>query len=413
MIRALLLLCLLPSALAAPQPPARGAAHKLLVISVDGLDWRYLRDRNSTGLLIPNLRRLLAGGEVTDGVTGVWPTITWPSHTSILTGVRPDQHGILGNRRLKAEGGDYYWSASLIRTPTLLSCAAAHGLTTATVTWPVTLDAPVTYNLPEYFARRNGGSMDLLTVASRAVPPTLVAEISKDEPSFPQQWMDDRTRTLAVVWLLRHRQPDLLLVHLVDLDSDQHDLGPFNGTSRATLERSDELIGQMLAALPPEYDIVVTSDHGFERVDQVADLPVLLAQKGIPGTAQSLGGIATTGDPAVADFLRAESQEGKDGIGAIVPREQVLRYAPELASALLVVQPQEHFMFRYGPSPAGAYLVPPTEKGNHGFWPIRGDYGSVFLLSGPGVRPRFEPRIEMTSIAGRLSAVLGISCAAP
>ena len=66
-------------------------AHKLLVLSVDGLDWRYLRDRDAMGLRIPNFRRLLAKGEVADGVIGVWPTITWPSHTSIITGVRPDQ----------------------------------------------------------------------------------------------------------------------------------------------------------------------------------------------------------------------------------------------------------------------------------------------------------------------------------
>ena len=75
-------------------PAASADRHKLLVISVDGLDWRYLRDRNKLGLKIPTLRRFMAGAETADGVVGVWPTITWPSHTTIVTGVRPDQHGI-------------------------------------------------------------------------------------------------------------------------------------------------------------------------------------------------------------------------------------------------------------------------------------------------------------------------------
>ena len=77
--------------------PAHAAPHKLLVISVDGLDWRYLRDRDALGLSIPNVRKLLARSQTADGVTGVWPTITWPSHTSMLTGVHPNEHGILAN----------------------------------------------------------------------------------------------------------------------------------------------------------------------------------------------------------------------------------------------------------------------------------------------------------------------------
>ena len=391
-------------------------------MSVDGFDWRYLRDRDVMGERIPNLRKLLVQGQVADGVTGVWPTITWPSHTSLITGVRPDQHGILGNRRPRAEGGDYYWSAHLLKVPTLLTCAADHGLTTAAVTWPVTVDAPLTYNLPEYFERRNGGSMDTASIASKAVPATLIADISRDEPSFPQQWMDDRTRTIAVVWLLQHKRPDLLLVHLVDLDSDQHDLGPFNVASRATLERTDELIGQMMAALPAGYNLVVTSDHGFERVDQMANLNVLLAAHGIHGQVHTMGGLATTDDPAVAAFLRSESEAGKDGIGRVTPASELKQYAPALATSLLAVEPADHIMFGSGapgndrpaladgngvPTP---YFTPPAEKGNHGFWPTRHDYGSVFLLSGPDVPHTDLGRIDMISIEDRFADALGLDC---
>ncbi len=64
------------AALALAMPAAQAAPRKLLVISVDGLDWRYIRDRDALGLKIPNIRRLLAKSQVADGVTGVWPTIT-------------------------------------------------------------------------------------------------------------------------------------------------------------------------------------------------------------------------------------------------------------------------------------------------------------------------------------------------
>ena len=65
------------------------------------------------------------------------------------------------------------------------------------------------------------------------------------------------------------------------------------------------------------------------------------------------------------------------------------------------------------PSPAKngpQYLTPPYEKGNHGFWPVRGDYSSVFILAGPGVEAGRLGRIEMTGIKDRFAAVLGLTC---
>ena len=386
------------------------ARRKLLVVSVDGLDWRYLHDRDAMHLSIPNFRRLLATSEAADGVIGVFPTITWPSHTSIITGVRPDQHGIEGNRRPKAEGGDYYWPASLIRVPTLLTCAAQNHLTTATITWPVTVDAPVTWNLPEYFHRRDGGSMDLETVSTKATP-GLVDAITKMDPSFPQQWVDDRTRTLAVLYLLKEKQPDLILVHLVDLDSEEHDQGPFTQNADAILERTDRLLGNMIEALPADYDLAVVSDHGFERIDHIANLSVLLQKAGVQGSVRSLGGLAVTSDPAVAEFLRRSSVDGQDQIGREVPHDELLQYAPQLKDAIAAFEPAPHIMFGFGESNANSqYLTPPQEKGNHGLWPTLPDYRSVFLLHGSGISPRSIGEIQMLSIKDRLASRLGIDC---
>src|SRR5579863_2757569 len=75
------------------------AAQPLVVISVDGLDNRYLAEADQSSLKIPTLRRLMREGQYSRGVIGVVPTITWPSHTTILTGVDPVVHGILGNWR--------------------------------------------------------------------------------------------------------------------------------------------------------------------------------------------------------------------------------------------------------------------------------------------------------------------------
>ncbi len=382
-------------------------AHKLLVLSVDGLDWRYLRDRDAMGLRIPNFRRLLAEGEVADGVIGVWPTITWPSHTSIITGVRPDQHGILSNGRGPIDPSLSYWSATKLKVPALWQCAGEKGLSTAAVTWPVTMDARITYNLPEVFARRNGGSMDLETIAAHATP-GLVSEISKAYPSFPQQWMDDRTRTQATLFLLKHKKPDLILLHLVDLDSEAHDQGPFALNANAILERTDELVGMLLAALPKDYDFALVSDHGFERIDHIANLKVQAAADGVSGDLEPLGGIITTKDANVAQWLRKLSQQAGGDVGREIPHDELMRYAPALADAIAAFEPADHVMF--GRETTGPLHTPPFEKGEHGFWPLRHDYRSVFLLYGPGIKTERLPALEMISLEDRLAAPLGLSC---
>ncbi|MGA7712146.1 MAG: ectonucleotide pyrophosphatase/phosphodiesterase [Rhizomicrobium sp.] len=382
-------------------------AHKLLVLSVDGLDWRYLRDRDALGLRIPNFRRLLANGEVADGVIGVWPTITWPSHTSIITGARPDQHGILSNGRGPIDPSLSYWSVTKLKSPTLWQCAGEKGLSTAAVTWPVTMDAKITYNLPEVFARRNGGSMDLETIAAHATP-GLVDQISKAYPSFPQQWMDDRTRTQATLFLLKQKKPDLILLHLVDLDSEAHDQGPFALNANAILERTDELVGMLLAALPKDYDFALVSDHGFERIDHIANLKVQAAADGIAGDLKPLGGIVTTTDPKVAQWLRQLSQQAGGDVGREISHDELVRYAPALGDAVAAFEPADHVMF--GRETTGPVHTPPFEKGDHGFWPLRHDYRSVFLLYGPGIKAEHLPALEMISLEDRLAAPLGLSC---
>ena len=381
-------------------------AHRLVVLSVDGLDWRYLRDRDTLGLKIPNIRRLLATSQVADGVTGVWPTITWPSHTTMLTGVRPDQHGILANAGGPPDPALSYWSATKIKAPTLTQCLAAGGRTIAAVNWPVTVDAGINWNLPEVYARRNGDSSDMDTV-DRFGTPGLVAEIGRAYPSFPQQWLDDRSRALATIYLLKYKHPDLLLLHLAELDSESHEEGPFTPHAEAVVERSDELVGDILKAMPKDYDLALVSDHGFERVDRIANLKVMAAADGVTGAMTIQGGLVTTIDPDAAAWLRR--QAGKGDVGREVPPDELAKYAPQLSGTAF--EPAPHVMF--GAAASGEAHSASKTRGNHGFWPTRPDYHSIFLLSGPGIHPGKLGTIEMVSLHDRLAGALGVSCPKP
>ena len=391
--------------------PALAAPHKLLVISIDGLDWRYLRDREKLGMQLPNLSRLMATAQVADGgVTGVWPTVTWPSHTSMMTGQRPDQHGILQNAGGPLDLSLSYWSAAKIKVPTLWQCVVKAGRTVGAVNWPVTAMAGITWNLPEIYARRNGDSSDLETVDKYGTP-GLVAEITRARPSFGYRWLDDRTRTIGTEYILKNKQPDLMLVHLAESDSEQHEEGPYTPNAMAVLERSDELVGDILKATPRGYDVALVSDHGFEAIDHVANLNVMAAADGVTGDMTITGGLVTTTDAKVAAWLRQLSNKQGGDIGREIPHAELLRYSPPLAGAVAAFEPAPHVLF--GNAATGPAHSKSTNAGTHGFWPTRADYHSVFLLSGPGIKPGKLGTIEMVSLMGRFAKVLGLNCGTP
>jgi predicted AlkP superfamily pyrophosphatase or phosphodiesterase len=375
----------------------------LLVISVDGLDYRYLRDADKLGMKIPNMRRLVREGAVAKGVIGVVPTVTWPSHTTIISGVAPHAHGILGNRRPKSEGGEYYWSTSLLKTKTLLDAARAAGLKSAAITWPVTVDAPVDYNLPEYFQKRNGGAMDLPSIESKGTP-GIVKEIVERFPSFAQFWMDDRTRALATIFFLERKKPDLTLLHFVDHDAAAHEHGPFSREAKAAMEYTDELIGDMLKAAPKDLVIALVSAHDFERTDKIVNLRDL-AKDQVTITPFLL--IARNSE--AAGKIRALKADSKFGIGREIPLEEFKQLAPQLGDAVAVWEPSEHFAFSAGQAGSTELYSTPNGKGNHGLWPTRPDYRSVFVLWGSGVKSQQLAEMRMTEITERLAGVLAVT----
>jgi hypothetical protein len=387
MIRISILAVLLAHAIFAAQP--------LVVISVDGLDNRYLAQADQRGLKIPTLRKLMREGQYSRGVIGVVPTITWPSHTTLLTGVDPVVHGILSNWR---PPGDRYLDYAQIKSPSLIGAAHQAGLTIATITWPVTVGAPVDWNLPEFFSKRRGGDMDLRAVESKANPPDLVAKIAADCPPFAQEWMDDRIRTMAAIWILRHERPRLMLVHLVDLDSEEHDDAPFSRAAYATLEHSDQLIGDIVAELPAGTALAVVSDHGFERVERVVNVKSVA-----PAVVQS-GSILLAPDEKTAAAIRQLKQDPRYGIGREIPKDEFARFpSPFNPNPAAVFDSTDGVMF--GNTPNGELTAKPAEIGNHGHWPMR--YRSVYVLWGSGIAHQELPEISIKDIAGRLAAVTG------
>jgi len=360
------------------------AQPRLVLLSVDGLDHRYLRNCDRMGLKIPNLRRLMRDGEWADGVVGEVPTITWPSHTTMITGVPPAVHGIEANQR---------WDYGLIKVKTIWDELHTHNRTSAAITWPVTVNAPITWNLPEYFERRQGGSMDLAAISKKATP-GLIDQIAASYPSFPQQWMDDRARTLAALFLIEQKRPDFLAIHLVDLDSEEHETEPFSTPSNAILEYTDELIGRIVDHLPKETVFALVSDHGFVTVENTGHPPV--------GNVTPM--MVSTDDPNVATQLARLGRDPANGIGRQIPSAEWKRFMPNRPEPVAAYEPADRFLF--SPQPTEGRYGKPYEIGTHGLWPGRPDYRSAFVLWGPGIKAQKKAEISILDIYPRLRSVL-------
>ncbi len=160
-------------------------AAPVVMISVDGMKPEYVLEAQKRGLKIPFLRRLAAEGTYAEGVIGVWPTVTYPSHTTLVTGVSPAEHGIYANLEFDPEhrfAESWFWYAAQIRVPTLWQAAHRAGKVTASIGWPATVGADsIDYLLPEFW--RITGAVEALNasdrylVAALARPPGLLAQM--------------------------------------------------------------------------------------------------------------------------------------------------------------------------------------------------------------------------------------------
>ena len=378
-------------------PPAASANKsnnnrlKLVVISIDGLDARYLRDADRLHLKIPTLRKLMKQGASSAGVVGVLPDDAWATGTTMVTGVQPARHGVSAARSPRQRPG----------VATLWQVVGAEHRKTALLYWPATVAAVADYNCPQFWEDEQAADLPFEAISQQCTP-GLVQRISSVYPVFSKTQWNDSTALLGLRYLLQFEQPDLSLVHIADLDQEQHETGALSLYSREVLENQDELIGQALAKLPPHTQVAVVSDHGFETEDFVVRPRVLIGSKSVE-VREGLIGAKTASDAAA---LRKLVGSRKSGIAREISLEEARRVAPESAGWAAVFTTMPNHVA--SESVKGTGVSAGSHKGVHAFWPNRANFRSVFLLAGDGVKPVHLPEISMLQIAPTLADVLGI-----
>jgi predicted AlkP superfamily pyrophosphatase or phosphodiesterase len=435
------LLFILPTR--AQEPPSRPA---VILISIDGLKPEYVLDADAHGLKIPALRRFLREGTYATGVHGVVPTVTYPSHTTLITGVSPAKHGIYANTTfdpLRKNFGGWYWYAEDIKVPTLWDAATDAGLSTANVHWPVSVAARITWNLPQYWRAGTADDRKLLRILAT---PGLLDALEKDlgpyADGIDETITGDENRAKFAARLIELKLPAFATIYLTALDHEQHASGPFSAQSNATLERIDAAVAGILDSIRHTYGdravVCIVSDHGFVSADKAVNLAVAFRKAGlIEFSPQDRSAFAPTRDPVkswkamlwgaggsfaivlhdkndtatkskIADLLAKLAADPANGIDRIIPESELHARGgfPE-AAFLVALRPG----FVTGDAVSGKLVTPSANfRGMHGYWPDLPEMNASFFILGPGIPAAHSlGLIDMRAIAPTLAQILGLA----
>jgi len=259
------------------------------MVSVDGMKPEYVTQADEHGAKVPNLRRMMKEGTYAEGVQGVVPTVTYASHTALVTGVWPAKHGIYANTLfdpLDKGKAAWYWYAEDIRVPTIWDVAREAGRTTASVQWPATVGAKITWDIPELWRAGDDNDLKLIRAVST---PGLLEEAEKEIGAF-RGGIDsaveaDEVRAKYAEWILEKKRPGLLLLHLLALDHLEHETGLYSAEDLGALERLDAAIGKLRATAERVFGgrviFAVVSDHGFVNVEKQVNFGPAFVQAGL------------------------------------------------------------------------------------------------------------------------------------
>lgn len=399
--------------------PSIALARPTVVISIDGLSWEtWQRQRER----MPHLSKLAQRGAV-GPLRTTFPSMTWPAHASMVTGVPPSRHGIPANAfRERGRKVDAWELSNAPRAPAIWDALAAKGRTTAAVLWPGSGGiASIRWNLPETYTEET---------FVRDVSPAMREELSAlgftPESLRPfaaeETYLEDRLSRELGLRLIRAKSADLLLLHLLSVDTWSHKMGPRHPGITFALDLVDGIIGDWLHALdeangPGGYDLFIVSDHGFTETSKPIPLETLLADAPLPGDEKRALEAIPNGHCAFFYGVRPErvgklvswlaSQPGVERV--LVPSDYaalglaVPSADPRSPDLILVAKPDT--------LPLAGKKTTLGARGGHGTFPTHPSMLGLLLHVGPDTASAESAAMPVTDLAPQLAKALGLAWA--
>jgi predicted AlkP superfamily pyrophosphatase or phosphodiesterase len=425
--RVILALFCLGGGYASAQP-----ARYVVLVTIDGFRPDFYRDP-SWGAV--NLQQLAAGGVSADGVAPVFPSLTFPNHTTILTGLPSAGHGIFHNAPFSADGTEeWHWYEKDITAPTLWDAVRHSGRTSASVNWPVSVGAPVDYNIPVV---KRKGFTQLAITARFSQPPGLLEEVQQyatgrlDSSSFNTEEdllvMDENVARIAG-YLIRRYKPALTTLRLSCVDHFEHLEGRDGPMVRRAVTGADRAIGTIREALlragiADSAALIVTGDHGFVHTHTAFAPNVLLGEAGLLRDGAKGAWKAQFKPAGGAAFLYLKDRRDETTLKKIVA---LLERLPEVRSgkfrlldrrgldaagsdpgAVLALAAAPGYSFT---GTEKAPFARPVNRGTHGYFPDFGDIQTGFVGCGAGLQKgRTVPLLKLTDMAPLVARLLRLT----
>ena len=403
----------------------------VVLITIDGFPARALKDPR---LPMPALRQLEADGVHADAMQPINPTVTWPNHTALITGVNASVHHVMANGLITFPADSapkiepWVPRDDLVHARTLYDAAAEKGMTTGQVDWVAIYGAE---NVRWQFGERP--SMDSAIVkdlvSQKLITDEEVTSFGKSSPAWRDQlWTD------AAIDILTRHTPNLLLFHLLQTDTLQHEYGPLTPAAYAAYAYADRCIARVVeaartAGLLNRITFILASDHGFGSVNHAIRPNVALLQQGLlkmengryRGKAWFLneGGEASLyiRDPSLPATLVPKLKayfEQMPGIAGAYTNAEAQKFgipasgSTDQAPDLYLAAKQGYAFWDGVDGPLEQEVKPVT--GSHGYLNNDPDMEALFIASGAHIRHGLDlGSISNLRVAPTIAKILGVS----
>lgn len=368
-----LLLALIVAVLLAQRPHA-WADRVLVLISFDGWRWDYL-DR----VPAPNLRALAARGVRVRELMPSFPSLTFPNHYTLVTGLYPAHHGIVSNDMEEPGFPHFSMSAATAKDPRwwggqpIWVTASNNGLHTASMFWPGA-EVPIEGTWPDYW--------------------------QPFDDKYPNR--DRVAKTLDWIAMPEDERPSFISLYFSDVDHAGHDYGPDSPELTRAVREVDGRLGDLVSGIhrldaDDWVDLVVVSDHGMTPVRGLVYLDDYIDLKTIhvidwDSLLQIAPGSASVEeiDRTLRDRLPHVRIYRKPEIPARLHYADSARIPPivGIADAGWIVTSHARQQKRIADKK-------PPQRGQHGYDPAIRDMHALLVAAGPDIRrgvvvPPFE-----------------------
>jgi len=414
--------------------------HCVVLVSVDGLAGFYLDDSRAE---MPTLRKLASEGARATGLVCSFPTVTWPNHTTLVTGTEPKRHGVIGNNYLDRETGNpvalivdpIFDKDQLVKGPTVYDAAHQAGLVTAGIVWPATRNArTLDWTVPDMFDegwQKYGTPAWLAELRAEGFPVDKHGAWTR-EPGGGE--LRDKLYTQMAAQLLQKHPPNLLMIHLIEVDHIQHRNGPRSREAYHAVKFADDRLREIVDAVERSQfkgkaTLVIASDHGFFPIDKDIRPNVLLKQAGLvemdgERVAKKLAWCQPQGGACmvyVLDRSRKDVAEqlakqfaAVEGVDAVLRPSEFARVGqatPDQDPRAPDLWLSAKSGYSFTDSHAGTDVVVPrsTHGGTHGYLPDQDEMLGTLVIWGAGVKPGTQlGRARNIDVAPTIARLLGV-----